>query len=328
MTAVTLWPANLPAQQSSRSASSESKSGSVSYSDPKLRAALNRISNPQAKKQSPQPTSSDRDSFGHVPMQASKPARRTSFPEPQQAERSEPPVRTVETTSPQAASHESQVRRASYEPPVYETQVSSPTVSESAFEQAEPSAAQPEPLRSVPALVPAESGDSKMADREVTPAVAVREAEMFLDLTGESPMAASAASGGIAGDSAAEISAASSPTQVIMRAVAWVVIALCLFSLAALGVRRWQRERGLLPTSNSRSRVIETLSLGPGRSVSLIEMSGYRALVAFDAGGIKQLVLAPTSFHDTFKEAEDSSEDDLSLYTAQASTGPKNPTTV
>ena len=102
----------------------------------------------------------------------------------------------------------------------------------------------------------------------------------------------------------AEVTAAESPAHVIMRAVAWVVIALCLFSLGALGVRRWQRQRGLLPTPNSRSRVLETLSLGPGKTVSLIEMAGYRALVASDAGGIRQLVLASSSFNDDFDEME------------------------
>ncbi len=125
---------------------------------------------------------------------------------------------------------------------------------------------------------------------------------MFLDLRDEAKPNGTAAP---VGERGAEVSIESSPMQVLSRAVAWIVIALCLFSLAALGVRRWQRQRGLLPTPGSRSRVIETLSLGPGRSVSLIEMAGHRALVAFDAGGIKQLVLTPPSFQDELTEADE-----------------------
>lgn len=139
--------------------------------------------------------------------------------------------------------------------------------------------------------------------------VTEKPAAMFLDLTGTAGSSQSAtgspsevASSEINGG--AEVTATENPAHVVMRAVAWVVIALCLFSLGALGVRRWQRQRGLLPASNSRSRVLETLSLGPGKTVSLIEMAGYRALVASDAGGIRQLVLASSSFSDDFAEME------------------------
>jgi hypothetical protein len=34
-------------------------------------------------------------------------------------------------------------------------------------------------------------------------------------------------------------------------------------------------------------------------------MAGHRALVAFDAGGIKQLVLTPPSFHDELTETDE-----------------------
>lgn len=128
------------------------------------------------------------------------------------------------------------------------------------------------------------------------------DAGMFLDLRDEPKPNGTAAP---IGERGAEVAIQTSPMQVLSRAVAWIVIALCLFSLAALGVRRWQRQRGLLPTPGSRSRVIETLSLGPGRSVSLIEMAGHRALVAFDAGGIKQLVLTLPSFQDELTEADE-----------------------
>ncbi len=128
--------------------------------------------------------------------------------------------------------------------------------------------------------------------------------EMFLDLTQERSSGDESSPRKPVGERGAEVSMSESPVQVLTRAVAWIVIALCLFSLAALGLRRWQRQRGLLPTTNSRSRVIETLSVGPGRTVSLIELAGFRALVASDAGGIKQLVLAPTSFNDEFSQVD------------------------
>ena len=148
---------------------------------------------------------------------------------------------------------------------------------------------------------PSSSSEQKPAETSV-PLKSASESGMFLDLRDEAKPNSSSAP---VGEGGAEVSIESSPMQVLSRAVAWIVIALCLFSLAALGVRRWQRQRGLLPTPGSRSRVIETLSLGPGRSVSLIEMAGHRALVAFDAGGIKQLVLTPPSFQDELTEADE-----------------------
>ncbi len=152
-------------------------------------------------------------------------------------------------------------------------------------------------------LQPTPSSASEQRSAEISvPLKSSFEAGLFLDLREEAKPNGPAAS---VGERGAEVSIESSPMQVLSRAVAWIVIALCLFSLAALGVRRWQRQRGLLPTPGSRSRVIETLSLGPGRSVSLIEMAGHRALVAFDAGGIKQLVLTPPSFQDELTEADE-----------------------
>lgn len=150
-----------------------------------------------------------------------------------------------------------------------------------------------------------QSGDVAAAGYKVTE----KPAAVFLDLTGAADHSDSATASQLSVvsselGSGAEVTAAESPAHVVMRAVAWVVIALCLFSLGALGVRRWQRQRGLLPAPNSRSRVLETLSLGPGKTVSLIEMAGYRALVASDAGGIRQLVLASSSFNDDFAEME------------------------
>jgi flagellar biogenesis protein FliO len=155
----------------------------------------------------------------------------------------------------------------------------------------------------ISALQPTPSNATEQQPAEISvPLKSSADAGMFLDLRDEAKPNGTATP---VGERGAEVSIQSTPMQVLSRAVAWIVIALCLFSLAALGVRRWQRQRGLLPTPGSRSRVIETLSLGPGRSVSLIEMAGHRALVAFDAGGIKQLVLTPPSFQDELTEADE-----------------------
>ena len=127
--------------------------------------------------------------------------------------------------------------------------------------------------------------------------------QLFLDLT-DAPAAVSDAKSDQATAATLNISMTSSPTQVVMRAVAWISIVLCACCLVILGARRWQRQRGLLPTTTSRSRVLETLSLGPSRTVSLIEMHGYRALVATDAGGIRSLVLTPSTFEESLREEE------------------------
>ncbi len=87
-------------------------------------------------------------------------------------------------------------------------------------------------------------------------------------------------------------------TRQTIRIVAWLVVLLCGFSLVIAGLRRWQRSQGLLPVVGGQSRVMETLSLGPGRTVSLIELSGIRALVGSDAGGIRAIVIAPAAFRE------------------------------
>ena len=133
--------------------------------------------------------------------------------------------------------------------------------------------------------------------------------KLFIDLTAEpsTDVIDTESSQGMA--ATLNVSMASSPTQVVMRAVAWISIVLCVCCLAILAARRWQRERGLLPTTTSRSRVLETLSLGPSRTVSLIEMHGYRALVATDAGGIRSLVLAPSTFEESLMQEEEMTND-------------------
>lgn len=132
--------------------------------------------------------------------------------------------------------------------------------------------------------------------------------ELFLDLTDNSSSVSDSESAQ-AMASTLNVSMTSSPTQVSMRAVAWIAIVLCVCCLAILGARRWQRERGLLPSTTSRSKVIETLSLGPSRTVSLIEMHGYRALVTTDAGGIRSLVLAPATFEESLMEEQETTTD-------------------
>ena len=150
------------------------------------------------------------------------------------------------------------------------------------------------------------------SESAVQPAVHIQTEEpkqLFLDLT-DSPTAVSDAKSAQATAATLNISMTSSPTQVVMRAVAWISIVLCACCLVILGARRWQRQRGLLPTTTSRSRVLETLSLGPSRTVSLIEMHGYRALVATDAGGIRSLVLTPSTFEESLKQEEEMTSDE------------------
>ncbi|MEJ7593760.1 MAG: hypothetical protein WKF77_19655 [Planctomycetaceae bacterium] len=147
---------------------------------------------------------------------------------------------------------------------------------------------------------------SSQPDVEASP---VKHKELFLDLTTEPSTAGTDSQSSQAMAATLNVSMTSSPMQVVMRAVAWISIVLCVCCLVILAARRWQRERGLLPTTTTRSRVLETLSLGPSRTVSLIEMHGYRALVATDAGGIRSLVLAPSTFEESLKQEEETTND-------------------
>lgn len=108
-------------------------------------------------------------------------------------------------------------------------------------------------------------------------------------------------------------SAASESADPIIRTLATCVIVGCLSILVILGLRRWQRSRGLLPGAGGRSRVIETLSLGPGRTVSLIEMDGIRALVGADSGGIRTIVMAPRGFSEELAEQQGTDLSSLNL---------------
>ena len=123
----------------------------------------------------------------------------------------------------------------------------------------------------------------------------------FLDLTGgrdnDAPLTSTPGSG-------MQPTAFSSEQFVTM--LIWILVLICLMVLTILGLRRWQRTRGLLPVVNGQSRVLQTLSLGPGRTVSLIEMNGLRALVGADAWGIRTIVLAPPSFDEALSTAAES----------------------
>ena len=83
------------------------------------------------------------------------------------------------------------------------------------------------------------------------------------------------------------------------------VVVLCALTLVIMATRRWQRSRGLLPTVSKRSRVLETLSLGPGKTVSLIEIDGMRALVGADSGGIRTIVPVTRTFEDELDSDHD-----------------------
>ncbi|MFO1001661.1 MAG: flagellar biosynthetic protein FliO [Planctomycetaceae bacterium] len=199
------------------------------------------------------------------------------------------------TMTPDGEEHSSSIEQTAWEPKTESPSKSSVAAGKALTEFSESAA--------ISELQPTPPNAAEQTPADISvPLKPSAEAGMFLDLRDEAKPNSTAAA---IRERGAEVSIESSPMQVLSRAVAWIVIALCLFSLAALGVRRWQRQRGLLPTPGSRSRVIETLSLGPGRSVSLIEMAGHRALVAFDAGGIKQLVLTPPSFQDELTEADE-----------------------
>jgi len=81
----------------------------------------------------------------------------------------------------------------------------------------------------------------------------------------------------------------------------WTIIVLCLCVLTVLGIRQWQRGRGMLPVDNGSARVLETVSLGPNRMVSLVALGDVRAIVGCDAAGIRSIVLAPPSFEDALE---------------------------
>ena len=52
----------------------------------------------------------------------------------------------------------------------------------------------------------------------------------------------------------------------------------------------------MLPISQGNSRVLETVTIGPNRSVCLVQLRDVQAVVGCDASGIQSIVLAPASF--------------------------------
>ncbi|MCA9034211.1 MAG: flagellar biosynthetic protein FliO [Planctomycetaceae bacterium] len=105
------------------------------------------------------------------------------------------------------------------------------------------------------------------------------------------------------------------PKSRFITTVIWLIVLLCILILSVIGMRKWQQSRGLLPVSNGQSRVLQTLSLGPGRTISLIEMDGLRALVGSDSGGIRTIVLTPPSFEETVVQADLHTDDQYSINT-------------
>ncbi|MCP4784338.1 MAG: hypothetical protein GY903_31910 [Fuerstiella sp.] len=117
-------------------------------------------------------------------------------------------------------------------------------------------------------------------------AAATSKPAAFLDLTNEGLDAATA--------SVVE----PTHTDMLIRLGTWTVIILCLCGLTALAIRRWQTKHGMLPVARGQSQIVETVSLGANRSVSLVELRGVQALVGCDASGIQSIVPVPQAFPD------------------------------
>jgi flagellar biogenesis protein FliO len=94
-----------------------------------------------------------------------------------------------------------------------------------------------------------------------------------------------------------------SDDNLLIQMATWTVVVLCLCVLTILGIRRWQRSRGMLPEGVQTGRIVDTLVLGPGRSISLIQIQGLRALVGCDATGIRTIALASPGFDDELTSA-------------------------
>ena len=90
----------------------------------------------------------------------------------------------------------------------------------------------------------------------------------------------------------------SETNELFTRLAVWTVIILCLCVLTVLALRRWQRRQGILPSGAGQSRVLETLAIGPGRAVTLVQLGDVRALVGTDGSGINTIVLAPPAFEE------------------------------
>lgn len=132
---------------------------------------------------------------------------------------------------------------------------------------------------------------------------------MFLDLTHED-------------QSTGDTQAIAEPTgtDMILRLATWTIIILCLCVLTVLGIRRWQRNHGMLPLSQGHSQVLETVMIGPNRSVSLVRLRDIQAIVGCDASGIQSIVLAPPSFDSALAETDTEPE----LFTTDMGSGSRS----
>lgn len=117
-----------------------------------------------------------------------------------------------------------------------------------------------------------------------TPDTTDAAAEPFLDLTNEPEANANATP------------EPSTNAELFVQLAIWTVIILCACILVVLGIRYVQRRQGLLPEADHQSRVLQTLSLGAHRTVSLVQLGEVRAIVGCDSTGVSNIVLAPNSF--------------------------------
>lgn len=99
--------------------------------------------------------------------------------------------------------------------------------------------------------------------------------------------------------------------ELLVRLGVWTVVVMCLAVLTVLGIRRWQRSRGILPQMSSHSRVLQTVGLGGNRSVSLVQVDDVRVLVGSDASGIRNMILAPVSFPEELIHSAEAADTDV-----------------
>ena len=135
-----------------------------------------------------------------------------------------------------------------------------------------------------------------------TPVVPTTELRPYLDLTHPDTQPSTGFSG----------SSSMQTNELFSRLAIWTVIVLCLCVLTVLILRRWQRRQGLLPTGRGHARILETLALGPGRAVSLVQLGQYQAFVGTDSGGISTIVLAPPAFEDALDNMDSTDQFDRS----------------
>ena len=79
-------------------------------------------------------------------------------------------------------------------------------------------------------------------------------------------------------------------SELFVQLAIWTVIILCACVLVVLGIRYVQRRQGLLPETDHQSRVLQTLSLGAHRTVSLVQLGEVRAIVGCDSTGVSNIV--------------------------------------